>query len=183
MIDGSTRRILVIGSAGAGKSTMALRLGEILDLPVIHLDSLFWLPGWERVSGEEWIRIVEREANRETWIMDGNYGGTLDHRLQRCDTVIFLDVSRWLCLWRVIRRRIRYAGRSRPDMNQGCPEKIDMEFMRWIWNFPKRNVPPIRQRLAQLEGKRIVHLRSQRDVARYLDRVGVRSISTADHSP
>ena len=83
------KRILVIGSGGAGKSTFAKRLGEILKLKVIHLDSLFWSAGWLEMPKDQWRAMVEELIKGDSWILDGNYGGTLDLRLAACDGVIF----------------------------------------------------------------------------------------------
>src|SRR5580765_7184882 len=93
------KRILVIGSGGAGKSTFAKRLGEILKIEVIHLDSLYWKPGWIEPPKPEWKKTIERLLTRDFWVMDGNYSGTLDVRFEACDTVIFLDIARMICLW------------------------------------------------------------------------------------
>lgn len=83
------RRIAVIGCGGAGKTTLSRELGEILKLPVYHLDSFFWNPGWVPTPPEEWRRIQEELVSRDEWIMDGDYGGTLDIRFGRADTIIF----------------------------------------------------------------------------------------------
>jgi adenylate kinase family enzyme len=118
------KKILIIGSGGAGKSTLACELGTILGLEVIHLDAWYWNPGWVETPKAEWQNIIQDLTLRESWIMDGNYGGTLDVRLSVADTVIFLDFPRLLCLSRVIKRRFIYAGQSRPDMASDCPERL-----------------------------------------------------------
>jgi adenylate kinase family enzyme len=101
--------------------------------------------------------------------MDGNYGGTLDARLARCDTVIFLDLPRVLCTWRIVWRAARYVGRTRPDMPAGCPERLSWEFVVWVWTFPARRRPEILAKFAALRGeKRIIVLRSRRAVSTFL---------------
>lgn len=130
------RRILVIGSGGAGKSTFSAKLGVKLGLPVVHLDACYWSAGWVERDKEEWREVVGRLVAEAAWIMDGNYGGTLDMRLAACDTVIFLDMPRFLCLWRILRRRLRFHGKTRPDMAEGCEEHLAWEFIRWVWNYP-----------------------------------------------
>jgi Adenylate kinase and related kinases len=163
------RRVLVIGSGGAGKSAFAQRLGGRTGLPVIHLDARYWRAGWVPTPRDEWQDVVRELAARETWVMDGNYGGTLDARLAACDTVIFLDLPRLVCLWRVVRRWARYRGRARPDMAPGCNEQLSLEFLRWIWSYPTEKRPAILRRLAALNaGQRAVVLRSAADVERFL---------------
>lgn len=164
------KRILVIGSGGAGKSTFASDLGAILGLPVIHLDRAYWKPGWETPSKKEWSKTVDSLIAQHEWIMDGNFGGTLPQRIKRADAIILLDTSRWICLWRVLKRYVKYRGRHRPDMTPGCHERFDREFVKWIWNYPSKSRPA---KLALLEktppDQRVVILDSTREIARFLD--------------
>jgi adenylate kinase family enzyme len=163
------KKILVIGCGGSGKSTFAQRLGEKLQLPVIHLDSIYWQPNWIEMPKDEWRQTVSELLAGEAWVMDGNYSGTLELRLAACDTVLFLDLPRRVCLWRVAKRWIEYRGRNRPDMASGCNEKIDLKFLAWIWNYQKRNRPKV---LAQCDryaaNKRIVRLRSTNEMEKFL---------------
>lgn len=163
------RRVMLIGSGGAGKSTLARRLGERLGLPVIHLDAVHWRAGWNATPEDEWQRTVAALAARDAWIIDGNYGSTLDARFAACDTVIFLDLPRHVCLWRVMRRWVRYRGGTRPDMAPGCDEQLSLEFVRWIWEYPAKKRPAILRRMSALDaGQRAVVLRSTADVERFL---------------
>ena len=162
------RRVLVIGSGGAGKSTLARAIGARLGLPVVHLDRLYWRPGWRKPSSGAWAETIDREVAADAWVMDGNFGETMDRRLAAADTVVFLDLPRLLCLWRVVRRRFRYAGRSRPDMTEGCPERLDAEFLAWIWGYPATRRPRVLARLAAAGHVRVVQLRSRREVRQFL---------------
>lgn len=163
------KRVLVIGPGGSGKSTFARRLGQILGIEVKHLDSFYWRSGWTKPSNEDWIKTVNDLISRDSWIIDGNFGGTLPLRVERCDTVIFLDMPRLLCLWRITKRRITYRKRSRPDMAEGCHEKLDLEFIRWVWNYPNRSRPRVIKLLNENKAaKTIVWLRSNDDVERFL---------------
>lgn len=115
------KRVLVIGPGGAGKTTFATRLGAVTGLPVVHLDARFWRAGWIATPDAEWRATVARLVAEGEWILDGNYGSTLDARLEACDTVVFLDVPRVICLARVLSRWLRLRGRARPDVGPGCP--------------------------------------------------------------
>jgi adenylate kinase family enzyme len=164
------QRILIVGSAGAGKSTLSRRLGEVLGIPVVHLDKHYWKPGWVATEQQEWDQIVIEETRKEQWIIDGNYSRTLELRIERADTVIFLDMPRWLCLYRVLKRRIQYHGRTRPDLNKECPEQLDFEFVRWVWNFPKHSRNKIVSTLKKSsEEKNVIVLGSRRKVSGFLD--------------
>lgn len=169
--DGATevRRVLVIGSSGAGKSVFAARLSERTGLPLIHLDALYWSPGWIKTPKDEWTHTVDALLARDAWIMDGNYAGTLDRRLAACDTAVFLDLPRAVCLWRALKRRIVHHGRSRPDMRQGNVERLSWEFIRWIWTYPAERRPGVLAKLAALRPRqRAVVLRSPAEIEAFL---------------
>jgi adenylate kinase family enzyme len=166
------RKVLVIGSGGAGKSTLARRLGALLGLPVIHLDACYWGPGWVEPPKDVWLEAVEGLVARDAWVMDGNYSGTLSVRLAGCDTVIFLDLPRTVCLWRVVKRSLLYRRARRPDMAEGCPEQLNMAFIRWVWGYKKRSRPKVIRRLEEhARGKRVIRLRSRAEVTEFLARV------------
>ena len=167
------KKVLVIGPGGAGKSTLAQELGKLLNMEVLHLDKFYWRPGWVETPKSEWAKTVRDLLSQDAWIMDGNYSGTLDIRFEACDTVIFLDMTRSLCLRRVLKRAIQYRKQSRPDMAEGCREKLSFEFIKWIWNYSSRTRPKIVRLLeSKLEGKKIVWLRSQSEVKRFLRDAG-----------
>lgn len=165
------KRIAIIGCGGAGKSTLARAIGTRLGIPVIHLDAEFWQPDWVMTPRDEEIARQSRMVAQPTWIIDGNYGGTIEIRLSVADTVLFLDFPRWLCLYRILKRRLQYAGRSRPDMAQGCPERLTPEFVRWVWNYRRQKRPEMLARLERLraQGKTVVCLRNPAEVRRFLN--------------
>ncbi len=144
------QRVLIIGSSGAGKSTLAAALAKKTGLPLIHLDREYWRPGWVATPDEEWHARVKELAARESWIMEGNYSGTFSLRMPRADTIILTTRTRWLCLLRAILRSIRYYGHTRPDLNEGCPERFDLEFYKWVWDFPARSQAKIDKAMATI---------------------------------
>jgi len=159
------KRILVIGSSGAGKSTFARRLSEATGLKIVHLDQLFWKPNWVEPTKEEWRETLEEILQNEAWIIDGNYSGTLDLRIQRADTVIFLDFPRAVCVWRVLKRVAFYRKGKRPDMAAGCDERFDWDFVKLTWNYPKRSKPKIESLLESYQDKlKVIRLASNKEV-------------------
>lgn len=165
------QRIAVVGSGGAGKSTFARELGRRLGLPVVHLDRHYWGPSWTATPDDEWrVRHDELLAG-ERWIVDGNYGGTFDARLARADTVIVLATPRLRCLARALRRSLRHLGADVQAV--GCPERVDFEFLRWIWRYPSDSQPRLDAALERhRDHLRVVELRSRRDAAAFLDAPG-----------
>ena len=161
-------RIMIIGCGGAGKSTLARQLGEKLNLPVVHLDKLFWLPGWEHISRAEFDRLHLEMLKKETWILDGNYDRTMAERAKYCDTIIYLDFSRFACLLGVAKRIMTTYGKVRPDMGAGCPERFDWEFLKWVWDFNKNNREKIYRLLNEAEGKETIVLKNRRAVRKFL---------------
>lgn len=167
------KKIVIIGSGGSGKSTLARKLGERLGIPVYHLDQLFWKPNWIGVPREEQVRIQNELVLEEEWICDGNYSGTMAIRLQAADTVVFLDLPRTLCAYRAFKRSIQYRNRTRPDMGEGCEERISLEFYKWIWEYPKKKRPAILKKLSELESEKEIYiLSSSKEVDAFLDEVG-----------
>jgi len=167
----SMKRIMIIGSGGAGKSTFARQLGEILNLPVHHLDAYYWKPGWVPTPNNEWDNFQESLVQEKSWIIDGNYGRTHDIRMKQADVIILLDFSRWITVYRVIKRRIMYHGKTRPDLNENCPESFDLEFIKWVWSFKKTRIPGIMEKLMEYQNKKIMVLKSPKQVRRLLDKV------------
>ena len=166
------KRVLVMGSAGAGKTTFALRLGRLVGLEVIHLDRHFWNSGWVETPPDEWNAKLSELSRRESWIMDGNYSSTLEIRLAVADNVIFLDFNRFTCLFRVLKRYVMNRGKSRPDISPGCQETLDWEFIKWIWNFPKRSRTKVFRLLEEFGGNiRVSILRNPKDVEMFLEEV------------
>ena len=161
-------RIVILGSAGAGKSTLATRLGEITGIPVIHLDRMFWNPGWVATPRDEMNNMVLETATRESWIIDGNYLSTLDYRIERADSIIFIDFNRYLCTYRVVMRRIKNHKKARYDVGEGCPEQIDWPFLKWIWSYPNHSRKPILEKLADCD-KNVYHLKTRKEVNQFID--------------
>lgn len=162
-------RILIIGCGGAGKSTLARQLGEKLNIPVVHLDKLFWHPGWVESTKEEIDQKILLEMEKPQWIMDGNYNRTMPQRLQYCDTVIYMDFSRFACLIGVFKRVITTYGTVRPDMGEGCPERFDWEFLKWVWNFNKNKRERYYRMLNEAQGVQTIVLKNRRMVKRFLN--------------
>ena len=161
-------RILIIGCGGAGKSTLARQLGEKLNLPVVHLDKLFWKPGWVESVPEEIDAKIFAEMGKPRWIMDGNFNRTMPERVKRCDTIIYLDFSRVTCLMGVLKRVITTYGTVRPDMGEGCPERFDLEFLQWVWNYNKNKREGNYRLLNEATHAQTIVLKNRRMVKKFL---------------
>ncbi|MBQ0821837.1 hypothetical protein HPT29_013025 [Microvirga terrae] len=159
------QRILVIGSPGAGKSTLASRLARRLDLPLIHLDREYFGPGWTTPPRAEWRERVKTLAARPVWVMDGNYASTFAIRVPRATAIVWLDVPRWRCASSVLWRVVRNYGRSRADLGDAGPERFDWSFMRWIWSYPRTMRPKTARMLERLRpDQRVYVLRSRSEI-------------------
>jgi adenylate kinase family enzyme len=167
--------VLVIGCGGAGKSTFSRALAARTGLPLVHLDHVYWQPGWVPTPPEEWEARVRELIAGERWLIDGNYGGTMVLRLEAADTAIFLDVPRRTCLRRVYTRALRGYGRPRDDLGPGCPEKLpDLEFLRFVWGYRAARRPEVFDRLETFarRGGRAVILHTHADTRAFLETVG-----------
>ena len=163
------KRIMIIGICGAGKSTLARQLHAKLGLELIHLDQHYWQPNWVEPTKEAWANTVKDLVKRDVWIMDGNFGRTMDIRLERADTIIYLNFPTWLCLWRVLKRVIQYNGTTRPDMTEGCPERWDIGFLWYILMFKHRIGRRDLKKINTLRGEKTVYiLKNDREVEGFL---------------
>ena len=165
------KRVVIIGCGGAGKSTLARQLGEKTGLPVVHLDKLFWHPGWVESTKEEMDRKIEEAMVKPQWIIDGNYNRTLPRRLELCDTVIYLDFSRLACILGVIKRVLTTYGTVRPDMGEGCPERFDWGFLQWIWKFNQKHRKKYLDMLLEQKDKQVFILKNRREVHKFLEQI------------
>jgi adenylate kinase family enzyme len=164
------KRIAIIGCCGAGKSTLAKRLGQKLNLPVIHLDAYYWQSGWQQTNRNEWLAVHQKLIKGDRWIIDGNYGSTMGTRLARADTIVWLDFNRYLCLWRVLKRYLHYRGDTRSDMAAGCPERFSWEFWQYVWNFPDLHRLRILERLTTYQADRqVIVLQNPHQVLNWLE--------------
>lgn len=170
------KKVAVIGSPGAGKSTFCKRLASATGLPLYHLDALYWKPGWVETPVAEWEAVQREVISGESWIIDGNYGRTLDIRLREADTVIWLQMPRWLCVWRACKRRLTNRDRVRSDMGEGCVERFGKDFfafLLYIWRFPEQGARQIEARLQQCGPGNLHILRGESDIEAFLSKAGL----------
>lgn len=165
-------RIAILGYSGSGKSTLARTLGERYGLPVLHLDAVQFTANWQirdRDEAEETVRSF-LECNQDGWVIDGTYAKfSLEERLATADRIVLMLLPRVSCYLRCRRRAKEYCGRSRPDMAEGCNEKFDRAFRRWIlWTGRSGKRSALMRRVAKQYRSKVVILRSQRAIDRYL---------------
>jgi adenylate kinase family enzyme len=175
---GGVQRVAVIGCGGSGKTSLSRELGQLLALPVVHLDSQYWRSiGGMRVEStpEQWAARHRELIATDHWVVDGMKLGVLAERLQRADTVVYLDLPTHACLSGIARRRIRYRGEMRPDL--GVYDRISWEFLRWIYSFRRRQRPRILDLLRAFSGD-VVVLHSRRDVRSFLASVSQSGLPT-----
>lgn len=128
-------KIAIIGYSGSGKSTLARAMGARHGVAVLHLDKIHWMPGWQQRTAEESRVLVAGflAGHPDGWVIDGNYTNLYqERRLAEADRIIFLDFGRWSCLFRVARRTLTSLGKNRADLGEGCPERLNLEFFRWV---------------------------------------------------
>ena len=165
---------MVMGvSAGVGKSTFARKLGEILDVSVYHLDTLYWKPNWIEASLAEFEAGQREIVTSQSWIIEGNYHSTYDIRAKNADTIIYLELPLITCLYRVFKRWLMNFGKTRPDMGKGCKEKIDYQFIKFIcttYSPRKKNMRARLQAFNQASSNHtVIVLKGKKEIQSYLD--------------
>jgi adenylate kinase family enzyme len=164
------RRIIVVGSQGSGKTSLASKLGRKLGLQVVHLDVLYWRPGWKPSDTAGFrLRVTDAIAGDE-WIVDGSFSGlAFDLTLARADILVVIDRPRLLCQWRILWRSAFDRDTARPDLPEGCPEQFDWKLMREAWRYDVERAPVIEaERIQYGAHVPIVRLRSDRDITNFL---------------
>ncbi len=164
------QRVVVIGCMGAGKSIFSERLSRLTGLKLYHLDRLFWNPGGTGKERKEWQQIQEEIVAGSSWIVEGNYGATIDVRLKRADTAIFLDFSTLSCFMGVVKRAVlsRIGIEKRHDIVAGCNERLDTKFLRYAWSFNKKHRKGILKGLSSYPNVELIVLKKRKDADRFL---------------
>lgn len=159
-------RIVVAGPGGAGKSVLARHLGSSWGLPVLHLDALFWGPGWKPTPPEVWRGVVEGLAGGDRWVIEGGYPEILDILLERAQLAVLLDLPRRVTIPRLLIRPFRRRDRHRGDLPRGLRHVVDGENMGWAWHWAERDRPAVLAALGSFSGETVL-LRSPRAVRRW----------------
>lgn len=166
------KKVCIVGCGGSGKSTLAGKIGEITGLPVLYLDVHFWKAGWKERNRDEWALMVNNLVKQDEWIMDGNFNGTQDIRFAEADTIIFLDFPRSKCLYNAMKRVFVYRKKRRIDMADGCFERFDFDFYKWIWSYKKKHGAMLKGRLNNFKDeKEIVILKNYKEMDEYLEKI------------
>jgi adenylate kinase family enzyme len=162
-------RIAILGSGGTGKSTLTRELASLYHLPTVHWDGLYWKPGWIHTPENDWLIIVTRELAKSQWIADGDLREYQEELLARAQVIIFLDFNRWLCILRVIMRRLQYWRRVRPDTGPGCYEEISWQVLKGLWVYPIKKRPQILRNITRFEGSKTVFIfKNPRELERFI---------------
>ncbi|GIO25623.1 AAA family ATPase [Ornithinibacillus bavariensis] len=162
------KKITILGNPGAGKSTLAKKLGNMLNIPVYHMDTFYWKPGWVARDEQELLQLHDEVLTQERWIIDGNYSVTLSKRLEEADTVIFLHYSTIKCLYGITKRRIQYRKKARPDIGKDCPERLNVDFILWTKNFNKNKAVKIYEKLARIPHAEVHIFRNRKQLKNFL---------------
>jgi adenylate kinase family enzyme len=163
-------RIAIIGCGGSGKTHLANQLASLLNLPLTHLDAVYYDADWNTLRQDEFADLQRTLVAQPRWLLEGNYAGTLPIRLAAADTVIFLDLPAVTCLAGILQRRGRYRGGQ--HANDGVYDRITWNFVRYIWGYRKTMRPKVRQLLADYgPNVRLITLTSRRQAARFIAHV------------
>ncbi|HEV2601038.1 MAG TPA: hypothetical protein VGT41_01950 [Candidatus Babeliales bacterium] len=170
------KKITIIGNAGSGKSVLARKLHTLFHLPVYHLDQYFWKPNWVMPDLNEFKIVHDELCERDAWIIEGMCLPLLEYRVSQADMIIFLDMPRYLCFWRIFKRFTSYYGQETPSSAKQCPEAFNWNFLRFltvVWKFKGQDLPMIKGLLDAYASKKIVYtLQSQGEIDLFLKMVG-----------
>lgn len=163
-------RIAIIGYSGSGKSTTARIISKYARVPLLHLDSVHFGPGWTERSDDECRAIVKAFVEGGRWVIDGNYSKLcMDERLERADTILYLNFNRFTCFFRAFRRYLKYRGQTRPDLGEDCPEKFDFAFISWLlWSGRTKARKKKFDEIAEKYNDKILIIKNQKQLDAFL---------------
>ena len=159
------KKVIIIGCPGSGKSTFARELHRITDLPLHHLDMMYWNADKTKVDKAVFLESLENALNTDEWIIDGNYGSTMALRMKACDTVIFLDLPTAMCISGILERR----GKPRSDIPWYEPaDSIDEEFLTFVRSYNENSRPRVMELLSRYSDKEMIVLKSRAEADGFL---------------
>ena len=164
-------KIAIVGYSGSGKSTLARKLAELYQIDVLHFDTIQFLPDWAIRSEDEKKKIAKAFLDtHDSWVIDGNYSKLFyERRMAEADVIIFLLFNRFSCLYRAYRRYKQYKNETRPDMAEGCKEKFDLEFAKWIlWDGRTKRARERYRGIISKYKKKAIVIKNQKELDRYI---------------
>jgi len=166
------QRVMIVGPCGAGKSTLARKIHQLTGLDLVSLDQYYFKPNWVETPPDEWASKVKELASRPSWVIDGNYGGTMDLRIKKADTIIFLDYPTWKCLFRVLKRTTLFYNKKRPDMAEGCKERFSFSFLHYVIMFRTIKRPGLLRKLDQVsKSSKVLIFKNDNEVDHFLSTI------------
>ncbi|QEZ30063.1 ATP-binding cassette domain-containing protein [Listeria monocytogenes] len=161
-------KVLIIGPNGAGKSTFATELGKHYDFEVCHLDKLFWQENWNAVAKADFEDKVDNiMSSKKKYIIDDDYFFNLEKRLEHADLVIWIKIPLFLCVANIIKRRFKYMTNVRPDVTEGCDEKLNLSFLLYALKYNKRSGKQTKELLDNVYDKELFVIDSYKKLKSY----------------
>jgi len=168
-------KILILGSSGAGKSTLAKRLGKSLNINVLHLDTIFWEKNWQVRDKESYLLDLQKWLSCNQYIIDGNHdhGSSLKIRIENADTIFFLNYNRFYCLLGALKRYFKFKNKTRPSMTEGCNEKIDFEFVKYIlYDYPNKKKKIILSLIEKDFNGKFIQFKNRKSLTKFIKELG-----------
>lgn len=166
------KKIIVLGNSGSGKSTFTTILANKLHIDFLHLDPLVYKYTWDKPEYKEMEEKVERLLLKDSWIIDGNFLYNAQSRFKECDSIVFLDLNRFVCINSVIKRHKKYKGKHRDSRSDDCDERLTLSYLKWVLkDFYKTSRKIILKYIKDNPDKHVVILKSRRQVNKYLKEV------------
>lgn len=162
----NVKRISIIGGSGTGKTTLSNNLGELLNLPVYHIDAIHHLKDWQIRDKDERDKIILEKVSEEEWIIDGTYRSTLEERLKRSDLIIYLDYSTLSAVKGAVGRYIKNHGKEKPDI-PGCNERMSFDFLMWVFNWRKNKRKEVIEKIEKVDENKLLIFKNRRKLNKW----------------
>lgn len=163
----TANRIVIIGCPGSGKSTLATQIAQIGNIPLVHLDSIQWIDNETNTSQAVFDAKLKEEIQKDQWVIDGNYGRTMELRMKRAEMVIWFDFPRSVCLYRILKRYVKNKGKKNPH---GNPDRLYFSFLRFVWNYKKENDSRIEALRGRFQDQLLfIHIHSGKELRKFIN--------------
>lgn len=168
----NVKKITIVGGPGTGKTTLAQKLGEILNLPVIHIDAVNYKPNWEEVRKEKRDKLILEKIKNEKWISDGNYSSTLKERIEKSDLIIWLDYSSLDIIKGVFSRNIKNFNKEKQEI-PGCKERIDWKFFKYVVTYRRKARNKIVEKIKNASEDKVCIFKNRKELNKWLENIEI----------
>ncbi|MDO9628461.1 MAG: hypothetical protein Q7I99_01055 [Acholeplasmataceae bacterium] len=166
-------KILVIGYSSSGKSTFSKRIGNVYNIPVLHIDKIFFSPNWVERDKTQVEQEIREFMKSDSWIIDGLYRNQARERFEIADQIFIFDFNRFKCLYGAVVRRVKFHNQIRDSIAEGCKERLNFSFIWWIlFGGRKKESKVLLKSIQTTYHNKVIVFKNRKQTNNYLKQIG-----------